>query len=262
MALEYNMFDLYIHHHLGLGDMIHCNGMIRYILENLADVRDVYTFSKNRYVEMTNWMYRDEPRIKVVCIDENSNERHQVDMKIASIATKDPSIQFLRVGHEFYREGSNENGPMPCDMIFYNQLNIPFSARLDYCHWDRDYDEEERVFKKMVPEGEDYIFIHDDPNRKEQQGGFVIPETTHRTDLKIVRNDMSESIFHLGKVLTNAKEVHLMESSIRCMAEFLKPEFVENKVDMFFHNFRGGPYYNPETQKWNGTFIDWNLVTR
>ena len=56
-----------------------------------------------------------------------------------------------------------------------------------------------------------------------------------------------------------------MESSIRCMAEFLKPEFVENKVDVFFHNFRSGggcPHYNPETQKWNGTSIDWNLVTR
>ena len=42
----------------------------------------------------------------------------------------------------------------------------------------------------------------------------------------------------------------------------INEKFDENKVGMFFHNFRGGPQYNPETKKWNGTFIDWNLVTR
>ena len=25
--------DLFVYHHLGLGDMIHCNGMIRYLLD-------------------------------------------------------------------------------------------------------------------------------------------------------------------------------------------------------------------------------------
>lgn len=255
-------FDLYIHHHLGLGDMIHCNGLIRYLLKHADGCKTINTFSKNCYVGMTEWMYRDNPKINVIGINENAHERMQVDMHMAKILSENPNAKFLRVGHEFYKDGSDENGGLSCDMIFYNQVNIPFSARLDYCHWNRDHDEEERVFKKLVPEGEDYIFIHDDPNRREQVGGFVIPESSHRTDLKIVRNDMSESIFHLGKVLTHAKEVHLMESSIRCMAEFLKPEFDENKVGMFFHNFRGGPQYNPETKKWNGTFIDWNLVTR
>ena len=71
---------------------------------------------------------------------------------------------------------------------------------------------------------------------------------------------MSELIFNLGKVITNAKEVHLMESSIRCMIENFKDEIVSNGVKLYLHYFRGGPYLNKELNKWNGTNLPWNIV--
>ena len=42
--------------------------------------------------------------------------------------------------------------------------------------------------------------------------------------------------------------------------EFLKPGFVKNKVKLFMHTFRGGPYYNKELDIWQGTHLPWIAV--
>ena len=252
------MSDLYIHHHLGLGDMIHCNGMVRRLLKS-GEFDKVYVFCKKCHSKSVDWMYRDDDRIELIIIDESGDERQQVD-NILSKRILGTDNKFLRVGHEFYKEHGNEIGPMPCDMLFYEQIGLPYSVRFDDCYWERDLEEEERVYKKLVPEGTDYIFVHDDPNRTEVSGGFVISEKTLDSDLHIIKNDMSESIFHFGKMLENAKEVHCMESSIRCMIEFLKPKLIENKVKLYMHSFRGGPFYNDELDIWNGTNLPWTIV--
>ena len=62
------------------------------------------------------------------------------------------------------------------------------------------------------------------------------------------------------RIRENAKEVHCMESSIRCMIEFLKPKLIENDVKLYMHSFRGGPFYNDEEDKWNGTSLPWTIV--
>jgi len=51
-----------------------------------------------------------------------------------------------------------------------------------------------------------------------------------------------------------------MESSIRCMIEFLKPKLIENKEKLYMHSFRGGPSYNEELDTWNGTSLPWTIV--
>ena len=245
------MNSLYVHHHLGLGDMIHMNGMMRKILKE-EKYDSIYVFSKNCHKTMVDWMYRDELRIKVIGIDETGPEIQLVDQFMSGVEG-----DFVRIGHEYYRPQNNEIGPITCDMIFYNQVGVPYSSRFDDCYWERDLEEEERVYNKLAPKGKNYIFVHDDPSR-----GFVINDEATNPNLEIVRNDMSESIFHLGALLENAKEIHLMESSIRCMVEFLKPKLLENKVKLYFHNFRGGPHYNKENNIWNGTSIPFSLITK
>jgi len=242
------MGDLYIHHHLGLGDMIHCNGMVRALLEQRNPNGRIFVFSKNCHKAATDWMYRDEPRVQVIGIDERGNEVAQVN----SIASSMRNIEFVRIGHEFYEPTSKLNmdatDRWTCDMIFYKQLSMPYEWRYTKCYWERDLDEENRVYRKLAPKNSDYVFVHDDPSR-----GFVITEGQVGTNLPIVRNDISENIFHFGKLLENAKEVHLMESSIRCMIESLDTR----SVKLVFYSFRGGPFYNEEKKKWSGTSKNW-----
>jgi len=247
------MSDLYIHHHLGLGDMIHCNGMVRAILESRGANDRIFVFSKNCHKKSVDWMYRDELRISIIGIDERKDEVKQVNARIFS--GKGDDIEFLRIGHEFYdltaRLNPDRTDQWACDMIFYKQINMPYEFRFTKCYWKRDLEEEKRVFRKLAPSSGGYVFVHDDPSR-----GFVVSESEVNTKLPIVRNDISELIFHMGMLLENATEIHVMESSIRCMIEHLDTE----RVKLVLHRFRGGPYYNENKKKWCGTSKSWRVV--
>lgn len=219
--------NLYIHHHLGLGDMIHCNGLVRHFLENLDCDNEIYIFFKDKYKLMVDFMYRDEKRINIIPIDHRKNEYEQVQ----SILNKKNVKRFIRVGHQYYHKLRSQQPHLSCDQIFYLEYKIPYEYRFTKCFWERDPEEEKRVLRKLTHQEKNYIFVHDDPAR-----GFIIPdEIILSRHLKIIRNDMSENIFHLAFLLEKAKEIHCMESAIRCMIESLNT----TNIDLYLHTFRG-----------------------
>ena len=67
----------------------------------------------------------------------------------------------------------------------------------------------------------------------------------------LVRNDISESIFHMGLLLERATEVHCMESSIRCMIESLDMK----NTRLYYHNFR-----YPERPLGDATRQEWHQI--
>lgn len=214
--------DLYIYHHLGLGDMIHCNGMVRYLLSRLVSDRRIHVFCKARNAAMSRWMYRDEPRIQIVELDDRDREKPQVEQCLRRKQTRN----YLAVGHRGLRHLLDRYPHLFFDELFYLQVGIPYSLRFEECYWERDWAQEERVFKKCSPQ-RPYAFVHDDPSR-----GYVVDAGS--IDLPIVRNDPSESLFHMGLLLEQAAEVHCMESSIRCMIESLDM----GEAQLYYHNFR------------------------
>ena len=62
------MSNIYIHQHLGLGDFISCNGLIRTLLKKVEKNENLYLFTPSQYKEMISFMYRDEPKIKIVSL--------------------------------------------------------------------------------------------------------------------------------------------------------------------------------------------------
>jgi hypothetical protein len=214
--------DLFVHHHLGLGDMIHCNGMIRELLQRLEPRCRIHVFCKQRNSSMVQWMYRDEPRIVIESIDNSQKEGQAVKRTMRDCK----SNNLLKVGHRALRPLELRHPKLFFDQLFYLQIGLPYEVRFSQCYWARDMDEERRVFEKLAPAGA-YAFVHDDPAR-----GYQID--TSDIGLPIVRNDTSESIFHLGLLLERATEVHCMESSIRCMMESL----CFQNTTLVYHNFR------------------------
>lgn len=233
--------DLYVHHHLGLGDMIHCNGMVRSLLQRLNSECCVHVFCKERLSAMVRWMYRDEPRIIVEPIDERCKEGQQVRSLLRARRTQN----FLSIGHRALRPLEKRYPHLFFDQLFYLQLGLPYEYRFTRCYWKRDEEEEERVFKKLVPKSRPYAFVHDDAQR-----GFQVD--TQHIDLPIVRNDISESIFSLSKLIENAAEIHCMESSIRCMIESLA--FAHTKL--YYHNFR-----YPDRPLGTATRLPWKQIS-
>ena len=96
--------NLYIHHHLGLGDHFACNGMVRYILKEWG-YNQVTVFSKDNYFSMVDFMYRDNEKIKVIKIDKDK-EYESVRKIINAGLSESEDNDFLIVGHQNYKENS------------------------------------------------------------------------------------------------------------------------------------------------------------
>lgn len=227
VLVEYLNKVFYIHHHLGLGDHLDCNGMIRFLLEHERPSK-IFVFTKEKYYDLVNYMYRDEEKIQLIKV---SNDKEYEDVEQYS---KQNNVNIIKIGHQHYPWNKEQELGKGCAELFYEQINVPYNIRFDYYYYERDEKEEDRLCKKLNPENKPYVFVHDDPKR-----GFVISEEKIKElaggDVKIIRNDMSENIFYYGKLFEEAKQIHCMESCFRSFAETL-----EIKGDLYFHNFRDG----------------------
>ena len=226
--------NLFIHHHLGLGDCFDCNGMVRFILEEWS-YNQVTVFSKDNYFDMINFMYRDNDNINVIKIDKN-REYEEVERVIKD--SNRHENDFLVVGHHNYDDTAKEKN---CWEIFYDQIKIPYSVRKDSFYVERNLEEEQRLFSKLNPNNEPFIFLHDDGER-----GFVLDRGyILNKDLRVIENEVSENIFYFIKILQEADEVHSMESSFKTLIDlYCKQD------NLFFHDFRGHPLGGESNKNW------------
>ena len=238
---------IYILHHLGLGDHFHCNGVVRFLLKEKYKDTKVLLFAKQKYLEMVQFMYRDLHNLKVIPI---SNDEKIEQEEINSYLNEGDKIE--RIGFDYFLKNKHKNKTI--DMLFYEQFNIDYSQRFNLTYWKRDTFNEEKLYNKLV-HNKDYIFIHDDPSR-----GFIIPEKFISKEFQIIKNSYNYSIFDYSKIIENAKEIHVMESSARCMLEYLNTEYSKH----FLYNFIDGPwksipYYN-QSNEIIGSSKKWKVV--
>lgn len=237
-----NSNTLYVLHHLGLGDCLDCNAMVRILLNNYDKI---CAFSKEKHSNTMRYMYRDEKRISIISIPKNISEEKEKEY-VNYILKSENVKNYLEVGFNNYPWGKELELQKGCAELFYDQVGIPFQKRFDEWFFKRDIKEEERLSKKLNPNNEEFIFVHDDKNR-----GFVVDEKkvldNHEKTIRIVRNDMSENLFHFCKILEEAKEIHCMESSFKSLIEVL-----DVKGKCYFHNFRLGAssYLGKTRQNW------------
>tara|TARA_R110000824_G_scaffold345000_1_gene531700 strand:- start:12 stop:581 length:570 start_codon:yes stop_codon:yes gene_type:complete len=107
------------------------------------------------------------------------------------------------------------------DKEFYTANSIPWNARFEQFEFQRDKDKELEVYNKLNPTNEDYIFYD------------RVDLSKVRQDLKIIENPIEYNVFDLLTLIENASEVHLMESSIKCLVnsyKFTRPKF-------FYHQY-------------------------
>ena len=228
--------NLYIHHHLGLGDHFACNGMVRYILKEWG-YNQVTVFSKDNYFSMVDFMYRDNEKIKVIKIDKDK-EYESVRKIINAGLSESEDNDFLIVGHQNYNENAENKN---CWEIFYDQVEIPYNVRKDFFHVERDLKEEERVFSNLNPANEPFLFLHDDKER-----GFNLNrDHILNKDLRIIENDVTENIFYFIKILQEAEEIHCMESSFKTLIDLYC-----GQESLFFHDFRGHPLGTQSNKNW------------
>jgi len=212
------MKTLYIYGHLGMGDMISCNGIVRFYAEQYDRV---YVFCKPKYAKNVLWMYRDNLNIHALPMEDN---QVQLFMNI------NPLNEYLIVGHEKLHEELRRDPKGRFDQVFYKMANVPFEDK-----WNRFYCErvpmmEQDVYynKLGLKDDSEFIFVHDDRERP-------IPWDRLPQEIRIIRPDRQDiSIFDFLYTIEKAKEVHCIDSSFFNLIDCIQLRKDEN---LYFHKY-------------------------
>lgn len=204
--------------HMGLGDHLVCNGMIRH----LAKTANIVTYVKNQYVASVNHMFRDlGPSVTIVPVDDDRDAWNKFVREPLSI----------RTGHF---TGPNWEVVKPwCDAFYVNADLSPKLLRDEFFIL-RSRDSEEAFYNKAVAHlGTDrYIVVHDDPTRYQP---IVV-----KSDLPIVRIGRglfpveSDMIFDYCTLIERAEEYHGFDSSFAWIVELFK---LRPKSKTFMHRY-------------------------
>ena len=228
---------IYIYTHLGLGDHILCNGLVRHFSEN---ENRVYVFVKPTNINNVAFMYRDNPTIKLISMYD-----HEVQ-QFMSINRNNKYI-VAGISTEYHRK-LNNNEYETFDIGFYDMVNIPLEYKWDKFHINRNQESEKDAFynKLSLQDGEDFILIHDDVSR-----GMKLNLNYIQKGIKIINiaNYQNIGIFDFIYAIEQAREVHVMNSSFACLIDTMQ---IRND-NIFYHE-----YARPNTNF--KLKLNWNIL--
>jgi hypothetical protein len=200
-----------IHHHLGLGDHIICNGLVREIYKNDPFVK---LYCKKQNAESVSFMYRDLTFLKIIEIDCDEDVIEEKNL--------------LRIGFDrilFYINSEK----ITWDESFYRQISIDFSKRWSSFYVERDPIRENSLFKKLNPEKEKFALIHskgsdaiDRINRK------LIDKDLKQIEIKKI---YTNNIFDYCLLIEKAEEIHCIDSAFKHLID----SFILSN-NLFYHN--------------------------
>jgi hypothetical protein len=206
----------YIHHHLGLGDHIICNGMVRHLCKYNDNV---VLFCYSHYRENVEYIYSDLQNLEIFDFD--------TEQEIVNFTKRNRAVETNLI-----KPGFNDLDAcldrMTFDEAFYYLVGLDFSVRFDEFYIPRDLEREKEVCETLNPENEKYIFVLDDPKR-----GYNIDMNKIPSEYKIITNDYRFLMFDYIFLLENAEEIHMMQTGFLDLVNSYKM----NKPKIYRHNY-------------------------
>lgn len=209
------MKELLLASHLGLGDGLIANAIVR----RLAETHAVSVIVKPHNATTLAFQWRDSDRIVLVEVDDDAQARKG----IAHVRKHGKEV----LGLGFFHTKERFEPQSEFDRVLYRQAGIDHTER-----WNGFKCARQESRELEVPSGK-YCFVHDDPARN-----FVIPpEALPFKRLKIVRpsKDLKNKngdpciLFDYWGWLDNATEIHVIDSSFAILADHLHLEKFANK---------------------------------
>lgn len=206
----------YIHHHLGLGDHIICNGMVRHFCKKYDNI---VLFCYTHYYDNVSYMYRDLTNLEIFNFDTEYDAIRFVE------SNNTVKNNLIKPGFENLNSCLDK---MTFDEAFYHLAGLDFQIRFGEFYFERDLEREDEVCKTLNPDDEKYIFVLDDPKR-----GYNIDMSKVTDEYKVIRNDYRFKMFDYIKLLENAEEIHMMQTGFLDMVNSYKM----GKPKIYRHNY-------------------------
>ena len=205
------MCKIFVKHHLGLGDCIIHNGMVRKVVSNNPNCQ-VFVSCKPHNYDNIKFMYKDESRINILELDDSGTHEHLLNNKYDLVISShfDTGVKF---DYSFYG-----------DDAFYLHAGFDPKVRTKNFYVERDYEKEEFLFKKLTQKigTEKYIFIHEKPEQN-----IIINRNKLNSDLPIILAKPEYNFFDLLTLIEKAQEVHVISS---CFLSFFMVKKLNDKT--------------------------------
>jgi hypothetical protein len=206
------MEDFIIYHHLGLGDHIICNGLVREIIKNNS-FNSYKLIVKKHNLPSVRFMFRD---IKNISFQEVNN-----DVEADQFILKN-NKPYVKIGFQFMHSN------VTWDKSFYKQCDVDFNKRWDSFKYERDLISEENLYKTLNSTQEKYVLIHNKASDGIDRIDYKIVDDSIK---KIFIEKHTDVMFDYTKLIENAEEVHCVSSSFIVFVDSLN---IKNKI--FYHN--------------------------
>lgn len=211
------MKKLFVHHHLGLGDHIICNGLIRYLSKEYS----VHLFCKKQNYDNVSIMFSDNNKISLIGINS--------DKEVADFHYNNYDIK-LSLGIALNNDFNHKRQDCCWDQIFYEQAGVPFEISWKY-------------FQINIPSTQNkkpeqpYAFICD----KGSNGINGIKKDIIDRRLKTIYSN-SGGFFDNLNLIYGASEIHCINSAYIHLIDRLN---ISSNIKLFYHkNFVYKPYSN------------------
>lgn len=243
--------------HLGLGDHILCNGLIRTLSENFDEVLVICKNQNRRNVEM---MFSDDKKIKIKAVNDDKDISPMNGFPLEKFLELTKGYYLILNGYNNFINHINGKKNIIYDFpfCFYDELNI---QRTEF--WNKfklpEFHEANDLYEKV--NNMTYVFIHNSWSR-----GVLFDTIKGEEDLKINKDEiliinpninhydtshkyytLAESfknlpLFHYIEILKNARKILITDSAFFCLALQL-----ELKTDECYFYQRPERYFNTET---------------
>jgi hypothetical protein len=193
------MSDTFIFQHLGLGDHIVCNGLIRELTKKHGKL--IMFVKEHNFTTVSN-MFGDLNIGYVV---------GKSDGDIVNYISANNPQPLLKIGHE--RLDLKKN----FDRSFYEESGVDFETRWSSWNIPRNLEREESLYNHFGLKDKDYVFVHDD-NR------FAIKPEFLPKDILIIKPhpSITPNLFDYLTIIERAKEIHCIASTFMFVVDSIK----------------------------------------
>jgi hypothetical protein len=224
------MNDLYLCTHYGFGDYVICYGLVKELSKKYDNIiLFVIEHQSKLHIENIKRLFSSIKNVQI----NTDNPLSYKDVyylgwqKFTSAVKKDPTIQFPK--------------------YFYDQVELPLELMWDNFYFERDIEKEKKIYNDLGLEGEEYIFVHDDPER-----GFVIDKKYLR-DIRTIHlvEHKDISILDTLYLVEKASEVHLTTTGLVAFIDLMN---VQHKNLNLHRYVRSSPFEQMILR------LNWNII--
>lgn len=271
------MTNCYIIIHQGIGDLFNSIGLINYYTDKYEKVyiflldnirKNIYNevFLNNNRVEfiIPDFINYNEDIYPSTCIICMTNRNSLNCPRINSEKCK--YINYNKYNGDIIKIGSFNNFNKWQKYIltqqsfahaFYTYNKLDLNIRFNYFQIFNNKEKENIVYEDFIKQyGNDYILVHEDEDINRNY--FIDKSKIINKNLPIINlNKISDCFVDYSKVIKNAKEIHLIDSSWSVLIYLLSYKEINTPVFLFESFFKKldrdtGIYKNP-------TFLNWNF---